>query len=230
MKIARKLIFISMFVSIFFTGNAQAVYLNNSNISVALGSSMTAEPFSNRTTAASLASVIDAPSAIAKEFHTQTTHVWVSGGSLELDFDFGTEYDLTTLHFWNYWGEGYDVDNIAFTFFDDAMSLVDTLDVVNPFLGGYLETGPFSDSTPLSAQNYVLNFPTEVQFVNAVLTGSNGEVDFNNIGFTGRLSICATNPSLPQCASQVPVPGTALLLAAGLAGIGFRRHRSKITA
>lgn len=206
-----------------FAGNAQAIYLNDSNISVALGSSMAAEPFANRTTAASLASVIDAASATTKEFHTQSTHVWVSGGSLELDFDFGTEYDLTTLHFWNYWGEGFDVDNISFTFYDSLSSFVGTLSVVDPFLGGYLEAGPFSDSTPLSAQNYLLSFPSKVQYVNAVLTGSNSEVDFNNIGFTGQLSICATDPTLPGCTNSVPVPGTLFLFAIGLAGIGLRR-------
>lgn len=48
---------------------------------------MVAEPFANRTTAA------------AGENHEQGTHVWVSGGTLEIDSDFGIEYDLTTLHF-----------------------------------------------------------------------------------------------------------------------------------
>ena len=68
--------------------NAAPVYLNFQNITVALGASMAAEPFANRTTADSLASIIDAPSADASENHDQSTHVWVSVGSLEIDFDF----------------------------------------------------------------------------------------------------------------------------------------------
>ena len=76
---------------------------------------MAAEPFVNQTTAISLANVIDAPSADASENHiSPTTHVWVSGGSLELDFDFGVEYDLTELHFWNYFTEQFGVDTIDF--------------------------------------------------------------------------------------------------------------------
>ncbi len=160
------------------------VYLNDANISVALGASMAPEPFANQTTATSLANIIDAPTAASPEDHTQPAHVWVSGGPLELDFDFGVEYDLLELHFWNYFGEGFDVDNIDFTFFDANNSLVGTLLGVAPALGG-------GGSNPIFAENYALAFPGKVQFVNAVLTGTNGEVDFNNLGFTGELS-CMT--------------------------------------
>ncbi len=112
-KFTFTIIFLISFVSVV---NAAPIYLNEQNISVALGSSMSAEPFANRTTAASLASIIDASSATSSENHNQSTHVWVSGGALELDFDLGLEYDLTELHFWNYFGESFDVDNINFTF------------------------------------------------------------------------------------------------------------------
>lgn len=157
---------------------AQEVYLNESNISVALGASMAPEPFANRTTAESLANLIDAPTAASAEDHTQITHVWLSGGTLEIDFDFGIEYDLSTLHFWNYFAEGFDVDNIDFTFYDGNRDLVGTLLGVQPALGG-------SGGNPIFAEDIPLSFPAKVQFVNAVLSGDNSQVDFNNIGFTG---------------------------------------------
>ncbi|NNL67547.1 MAG: PEP-CTERM sorting domain-containing protein, partial [Myxococcales bacterium] len=55
-----------------------------------------------------------------------------------------------------------------------------------------------------------LNFPSKVRFVNAVLSGSNGQVDFNNLGFTGEVS--------------VPEPATALLLLVGLLSIAAQRR------
>jgi hypothetical protein len=196
------------------SAQAVPVYLNNSNITVALGSSMAAEPFANLSTALSLANVIDAPSASASELHiSPTTHVWVSGGPLELDFDFGTEYDLSMLHFWNYYGEGFDVDNIDFTFFDSSKNLVGSLLGVAPALGG-------AGGNPIFAEDYSLSFPSNVQFVNAVLTGSNGQVDFNNIGFTAELSI-PTSPSVPDSAN------TLSLLLASMLSFGLVRRMTR---
>ncbi len=186
--------------------NANPIYLNDQNITVSLGTSMAAEPFANQTTAISLANVIDAPSADAPENHiSPTTHVYVSGGPLELDFDFGVEYDLTALHFWNYFAELFDVDNIDFAFFDASMSFAGELLNVVPALGG-------GGSNPVFAEDYALSFPSKVRFVNVVLTGTNGEVDFNNIGFTGEVSI-------------IPEPTTAWLLFVGLvAMLGVKRR------
>jgi len=116
---------------------AAPVYLNAaSGVTVSLGDSHDADvlanptngPFQNLNIAASLANVIDAPTATSPEFHrSPSTHVWVSGGHLELVFDFGAEYDLSTMHFWNYHSESYDVDEIVFTFYDDAWALVGSL-------------------------------------------------------------------------------------------------------
>ena len=131
---------------------ADSIYLNDSNITVTLGASMAPEPFSNRTTAGSLASIIDAPSAVAGEFHNQSTHVWVSGGVLEIDFDFGQEYDLTTFHFWNYHSESFDVDEIDLTFFDNNMTPVGTLSDIMPALGN----GTGSDGTLIFAEDIAL--------------------------------------------------------------------------
>ncbi len=190
--------------------SANAVYLNDSNISVSLGASMAAEPFANRTTAASLASVIDAPTATSSEDHLQSTHVWVSGGTLELDFDFGIEYDVTTVHFWNYFAEGFDVDEIDFQFFDGNNNLVGSLLDVMPALGGAGGNPIFSEDIPVA-------FPSNVRFVNAVLSGSNNQVDFNNIGFTAQVSDPNPNP--------VSEPVTLALFGLGLAGLSFARRR-----
>ena len=192
---------------------AQSVYLNNTNITVQLGPSMPpGNPFTNLGVAASLANVINAPSATASEFHSSpTTHVWVSDRALELRFDFGIEYDLSTLHLWNYHSETYDVDNIDFTFYNGSNGLVGSLLNVAPLLGN----GTSSDSTPIFAQDYALSFPSRVRYVNAVLTGSNGEVDFNNLGFTAVVSV--PNP--------IPEPETYALMLAGLGLLGVVARR-----
>lgn len=168
----------------------QDVYLNNDNMTVSLGASMSADPFRNSPTEEIIRRISDAASAGAEEFHDpNATHVWLTGGPLELDFDFGREYDLTTVHFWNYHSESHDVDNIDWTFFDSSRNLVGTIANVAPRLGA---VSP-SDGSPITAENISLDFPTRIQFVNAVLTGSNGEVDFNNIGFTGTVSVPEPN-------------------------------------
>ena len=179
-KLTSSCVFLSAICLIDLT-QGQPVYLNDQNITVALGATMSPEPFANRSTAASLASVIDAPSAAAEEFHNQSTHVWVSGGTLELDFDFGSEYDLTTFHFWNYHTESHDVDDIDLLFYDAQNFLVGTLENVIPLLGNV--SG--SDGSPIIAEDYELDFPSRIRYVNAILSGSNGQVDFNNMGFTG---------------------------------------------
>lgn len=207
--------------------SATPIYLNDQNVSIALGNSHDAQvlanptygPFANVVLTQSLANIIDAPSADATEFHNQSTHVWVSGGHLELDFDFGVEYDLSALHFWNYHSEGYDVDNILFTFFDSGLNQVGILEVL-PLLGN--TTG--SDSDPIIPETYALSFPSNVQYVNAWLTGSNGQVDFNNIGFTAVLSDPGNGD--PDPSNPIPEPGTFLLIGIGLASmrLGMRRR------
>jgi hypothetical protein len=170
---------------------------------------------------------IDAPSADASEVHSQLTHNWFSGpndGVLEILFNFGDEYAITELHFWNYDSESFDVDNIQFSFFNSLSQAVGTPISLAPDLG----------ATPaIFAQDIPLVSPLNVQFVTALLSGTNGEVDFQNIGFTAELTtdICAQNPSLPVCQDDdggpaptngVPLPGTFLLIAGGLLGFGFR--------
>ncbi len=191
----------------------ETVYLNNTNITVGLGSSHdeavandpATGPFANVALGVSLDNIINAPAADAGELHDQSEHIWVSGGHLELVFDFGTEYDLLTLHFWNYHQEGYDVDNVAFTFFNSAGEQVGGLEV-EPRLGNSSGT----DADPLFAEDYELDFPGNVHYVNAWLTGSNNQVDFNNIGFTAVLS---ERPDSGQTAPQQTGSGGLAVLA-----------------
>lgn len=199
------------FATLSTTANAAPVYLNDSNISVSLGNSHGGiNPFNNgMSIAVALANAIDAPSADASENHFNSptgTHLWTTN-ALELDFDFAIEYDLSTLHFWNYNAENYDVDNIDFNFYDGSNALVGTLNFL-PNMG-----------TPgaLTAQDYALSFPSRVRYVNALFSGTNDQVDFNNIGFTAQVS--------PPVAT-VPLPAAGLLLIAALAGAGALRRRS----
>ena len=185
---------------------AQALYLNYLNMTVALGPSMAPEPFVNTTTAVALANAIDAPSADAGEIHiSPDTHVWINSAPLELVFTFNDDYDLETLHFWNYFTEQYDVDNINFEFRNAASAVVGAFDFAP-------DTGT---SAPETAQDYGLSFPERVRSVTAIFTGTNGEVDFNNIGFTASVS------------APVPVPAAGGLLAAGLVGLAAVRRRRR---
>ncbi|GAA3554777.1 PEP-CTERM sorting domain-containing protein [Marinobacter xestospongiae] len=191
---------------------AAPIYLNESNISVSVGQGTSAGSFNNTfSNGNTIQKVIDAPNADAAEFHNQGTHIWFTadaiGGGLELLFDFGTEYDLNTLHFWNYTAESYDVDNISFSFFDSSNSAVGSLSV-SPDLGS---------SPGIYAQDIALSAPLNVQYVTAFLTGSNRQVDFQNIGFTAELSD-------PKPVSESSVFG---LLGVAFAAMIARRRRTR---
>jgi hypothetical protein len=53
----------------------------------------------------------------------------VARAAIDLLFDFQQEYDISTLHFWNYNSEGFDVDQVDFTFFNGASELVGSLSI-----------------------------------------------------------------------------------------------------
>ncbi len=187
------------------TTAAPVVYLNIANITVEVGAGTSPGTFNNTFSGGTIDKVIDAPSADAEEFHNQSTHIWYTasnpGGGLELRFDFQRNYDITTLHFWNYTGESYDVDNVDFTFFNSAQAEVGSLSIT-PSLG--TSPGIRAEDIPLAA-------PLNVRYVNAFLSGSNREVDFQNIGFTAGVS--------------VPEPAATLFLAVTLAAATCRRRR-----
>lgn len=190
---------------------AAPIYLNESNIAVSVGAGTSPGTFNNTFNGgATINKVIDAPSADAAEFHNQATHIWYTaddvGGGLELLFDFGVEYDITTLHFWNYTAESFDVDNIDFTFFNSSNSSVGSLSVL-PALGS---------SPGILAEDIVLSAPLNVQYVTAFLTGSNRQVDFQNIGFTAELST----------PTSVPEPSVLGLLMLAIVGLLVSRRSS----
>lgn len=203
----------SFLLACFATSTAMSapVYLNIDNISVAVGPGTSPGTFNNTfSSGQTIDKVIDAPTADAEEFHNQTTHIWFTadevGGGLELIFDFGQEYDISTLHFWNYTAEGFDVDNVDFTFFNQSNVQV-----------GSLSTQPALGSSPgILAEDIVLAAPLNVQFVTAFLTGTNRQVDFQNIGFTAEVS-------------QVPVPAAVWLFSSGLLGLIGIARRKKVS-
>lgn len=171
--------------------HAQDTFFNFENLTVELGASMSPEPFANRSAADSLASIINLPDADATEFHTQSEHVWINGGHLELEFTLLAPARLDTFHFWNYHGEGYDVDRVLLTCYDASDQVVAVYDLVDPVLGN--STG--SDSTPIAAQDFPIGTSAIVTRMNALLTGSNGQVDFNNMAFTGRVAETGCSPA-----------------------------------
>lgn len=161
----------------------RAEYLNIDNITVEIDPDAP-KGLSNNTFSGgrTIDKVIDAPSADAEEFHNQATHIWFyfkdPSQGLNLIFDLKRDYDINTLHFWNYTGEGYDVDRITFTFYNKDREELGTRSL-EPALG----------SVPgIRAQDILLNAPLNVRYVRAVLTGTNGHIDFQNIGFTAERS------------------------------------------
>ena len=198
--------------------HAAPIYLNSDNISVSVGAGTGAGSSNNTfSNGVGIEKVIDAPSSDAEEIHNQTTHIWYTFNSvtdgLELIFDFGTSYDITELHFWNYTAEGFDVDQVDFAFFDTAGSQIG-MQSLNPALGS---------SGGIEAEDIALVSPLNTQSVSVFLTGTNGQVDFQNIGFTATASVVVTPP--PPVAA-VPLPAAGLMLLAGLGAFGALRRKS----
>jgi len=203
---------------------ASTVYLNADNITVSVGPGTSPGSFNNTVSAGgfgtidnAIQKVIDAPSADASEDHTQVTHIWYTadavGGGLELLFDFGVSYDITDLHFWNYAFDSFSVDEVEFSFFDSLGALIGTQTIL---------PAPSGSETNITAQDYALVSPLNTRSVSAFLTGTNRQVDFQNIGFTASTS----DPTLdPDFMAPVPLPASSLLLLAGLGGLAVVKRK-----
>ena len=189
------------------------VYLNDdAGMTVALGASMPPEPFANRTTAASLASVIDLDAPETADPHNQSSHVWVSGADLELDFDLGNDFDLSIMHFWNYTSGNYDVDEIDMIFFDSSMNEIGRIDDLAPATG--------VSSGGVIAENIPLAFPSGTRHINMWLRGSNGQVDFQNIGFTGSFTSGGEPVSIAAGPASVLLPPEGGNVAFAVSAVG----------
>jgi hypothetical protein len=209
MKSSVALIAAALFMSSGFAAGASTLYLNKDNITVRVGPGTGAGSSNNTFTRGfGIEKVIDAPSADAEEFHNQDTHIWYTfddpSSGLELIFDFLVSYDIETLHFWNYTGEGFDVDEVVFTFFDALGDEIGS-ETVNPALGS---------AGGIRAEDIPLVSPLNTRSVTAFLTGSNGQVDFQNIGFTARVSDPDLDPTAP-----IPLPAAGWALLAGLGSL-----------
>jgi hypothetical protein len=108
--------------------------------------------------------------------HTQSAHVWWNEAPLELIFNFSQTQDISGILFWNYFGEGYDVDSIALDFFGANNQRSANYTIV-PRLG--LTTAGAS-----LAERITLDAPVRgVRSIAAVLNSTNGELDFQNLLF-----------------------------------------------
>lgn len=213
------------------TDSSRVVFFNEQNADVVLGEGMPAEPFRNRTTADSLASIIDAPSARAREDHTPQTNVGVSGRDLSLEFDLRGEFPVTTFHFWNDFDESFDVDSITLQFFDNDRNPVGGAFEFSPRPGG-------SGGNSIAAEDFDLSLEAPVRYASVLLRGSNGEVNFSNIGFSaaGSSSGLPTHPAFtnPDDALEAPdypasgapgLPGSVALGVGGLLNVEFIDNR-----
>lgn len=157
------------------------IYLNDdAGVTVEVGPNSSGA-FVNVSVAQSLANIINLDADTDAEVHTQSSHIWWNPGPLELLFDLGEEYRLSALHLWNYTGETYDVDTIDIDLRDASGTLVGNVNL-EPALGTSGTGG--NGVTGILAQDIALSLQLRVRYLTVTVAGSNGQVDFNNMGFT----------------------------------------------
>lgn len=129
----------------------------------------------------SLANVINCLDPDEGEEHTQASHVWWSGGDLELVFNFDVDYLVTTIYFWNYFTEQYDVDGIDFAFYDMQGMLQRSFSVL-PRMG---ENAAGANANNIVAEEIPVEPFAKGSRVVATLNGTNSQIDFQNMVFVG---------------------------------------------
>lgn len=107
----------------------------------------------------------------------------------------------------------FDVDQVDFTFFNSAGDEIGT-ESLNPALGS---------SGGIEAEDIPLVSPLNTRSVTAFLTGTNGQVDFQNIGFTANVSDPEDDPDLP---APIPLPAAMWLMAGGLGALAMTRRKA----
>lgn len=172
-------------------------YLNDAQISVT--------DFSPPAIASLVGNAIDAPTVLSSDFHTQSTHVYIDA-DITLELDLGADYDLAYVHFWNYTTEFYDADDVSLVFRDAQGDEVASFDFQ-----------PTTAQDPIYGQDFALSGVFGVRTVDVLVTGTNSQTDFQNIGFTGSRS--AAVPALGPWAQGL----LALLVGAG--GWRLRQRR-----
>jgi hypothetical protein len=165
------------------------IYLNAANgLTVSVGPrSNPSDRFVHVGALQSLANVISLDNnETDTEAQTQNEHVsWRPAPFLELLFDLGDTYDLDAVHFWNYFTEQYDVDQVEFEFIDLANATVGNV-TVTPATG---VNSAGANSNTIVAKTFTLAENIRFRRVTTLLSSTNGELHFNNIGFTAS---CAT--------------------------------------
>lgn len=125
------------------------------------------------------ANIVDAESATSFDPHSDPTHVWADGSDMIVRLDFDGVYDIQRMHFWNFTGEGYDVDTIEAQFYDANDQLVEEL-----MLGSEANTAIEHGFESILAQDFAIE-AAGVSYVKLRLAGSNSQAEYQNIGFTG---------------------------------------------
>jgi hypothetical protein len=149
---------------------------------------------------------IDLSDPLAEDAHSNcgpgvsgpNCHVWNSAGPVVFDMHLLEDHDLTLVHFWNYSGETFDVDDVSISFRDAQGIEVASFD----FSPGLSQT--FADGYPIYAQDFALTGVSGVRTLRIVASGDNASSDFQNFGVTGS----------PASAS-IPLLGPWALLALG---------------